>query len=452
MSKINKIQLKTSCILTVPLQNYQKDFSFIVNGEEFQTSVLISELLSPKISEIHKIDPTIDTYIINTDEKGDFSHILNLINFKETLIPANEFPFLTEVIEILGNESIDIGIGEGIDEMSVDNIIARFKYHLRDQKIYSTILDRELEFICSHFSDLMSTRFEELKDLGAESLSMILNDDHLELKDEDELLKFINDLYKEDENFGILYGSVYFVNVSGKSMRRFIEIYDASGIDGSTWTRLSARLSSEIKEGNENNENESESESERERMNKRYKKKNECRKRGLKIDKKDNEDFSGIVRYLRDQSSNKIENEINFTSSPVVNGDCYQPVNVSLFDDRNKIFESEDRPDSWICLDFKSHRVIPTAYTIRSSNWGGQNWCHPRSWVVEGSTDNTSWVTLDTQRGCSHLNGSGLVHTFKVNNETSKEFKYIRMKSTGKNWYNNNYLIIDSFEIYGTLI
>ena len=65
---MSKMQLKTSCILTVPFQTYDADFSFIVNGEEFKTSRFISDLLSPTICKMHLNDPTVDTYIINTKE------------------------------------------------------------------------------------------------------------------------------------------------------------------------------------------------------------------------------------------------------------------------------------------------------------------------------------------------------------------------------------------------
>ena len=72
-SFINRLQLKTSSILNVPLQSYFDDFSFIVNGKEYKTSRLISDLLSPKICEIHANDPTFDIFTIKTQQKGDFS-------------------------------------------------------------------------------------------------------------------------------------------------------------------------------------------------------------------------------------------------------------------------------------------------------------------------------------------------------------------------------------------
>lgn len=58
---MKKIQLKTTSILNVSLQSYEKDFSFLVNGEEFKTSRIISDLLSPKICQLHK-DQNCKTY------------------------------------------------------------------------------------------------------------------------------------------------------------------------------------------------------------------------------------------------------------------------------------------------------------------------------------------------------------------------------------------------------
>lgn len=77
----NTIQLKLSSIENIPFQIYDQDFSFFVNGKEYQTPRIISDLLSPKICKIHSIDPTFNEYIINTHNSGDFSHIIQLINF-----------------------------------------------------------------------------------------------------------------------------------------------------------------------------------------------------------------------------------------------------------------------------------------------------------------------------------------------------------------------------------
>lgn len=93
MSSKSYIQLKTTSISNVPIQTYG-NFTFIVNGEEFQTSRLISDLISPLICHIHAVDPAVYQFYFNTKNKGDFTTILNLVTFKRNEISYEEI-FLT---------------------------------------------------------------------------------------------------------------------------------------------------------------------------------------------------------------------------------------------------------------------------------------------------------------------------------------------------------------------
>ena len=94
------LQLNTASIVNVPLQTYQEEFTFIINGKRFQATRLISDLLSPKISRMHAVDPTIETFCITTTQKGDFSYLLKLSNFQIQSIPDDILPFVSEVSEI----------------------------------------------------------------------------------------------------------------------------------------------------------------------------------------------------------------------------------------------------------------------------------------------------------------------------------------------------------------
>lgn len=87
------VQLKTAAILDIPLQTYESDFTFIVNGTRYETNRIISELLSPNIRRIHQIDPTISTFTINTTVQGNFNHVLDLVTFSMHSIPVDEILF-----------------------------------------------------------------------------------------------------------------------------------------------------------------------------------------------------------------------------------------------------------------------------------------------------------------------------------------------------------------------
>lgn len=153
--------------------------------------------------------------------------------------------------------------------------------------------------------------------------------------------------------------------------------------------------------------------------------------------------FEGILNYLdgksfRITSSSVYHNEINSS-----------PLNVIDFYDYEDSFSTEDEPNSWICFDFINQKVILNKYVIRSSSYG-PGLSHLKSWVVEGSNDKNVWHTIDERKNCSSLNGSSLECTFNCRNLTSG-FQYIRLRQTGLNWRNRNYLKFNAIEFYGKI-
>ncbi|KAK8840628.1 hypothetical protein M9Y10_030402 [Tritrichomonas musculus] len=434
MSQETQIKLNPSCILNVPLQTYDDDFTFIVNGEEIKTSRLISDLLSQKICQNHINDPTYDTFILNTQSRGTFSHLLNLLTFKTTTIPENEVPFICEAIEKLCNDSIEITDNTSIDEITTDNVLSLIQCHEQYPRFHCQRLSKEIEFASENFHDLYSEHKEQLKLLTIESLHSIFKHPNFQVENEDEVIEFINELYKTDKKHVYLYEHVFFENLSVGSACSFVDLFLIDDIGSCVWKAICRRLTQEVVQKESDN-------------CKRYK---ENKNQGTIFNRENGKDFSGIINHLRSKSN--IENEINFTSSGnYSNSGSLLARSVSLFEDEGRYFYSAKSPNSWICLDFKDHRVIPTAYTIRTRHCG-TNDRHLKSWILEGSKDNDSWKTLDEQNDCSHLNGNRFFHTFNINQNNTEEYKYLRIKQTGPNWNNDNYLIIDSFELYGTLI
>ena len=434
MSQSDEIHLNSSCILNVPLQTYDNNFTFIVNNEKFKTSRLISDLLSPKISKIHSTDPTFDVFTINTQQKGNFSNILQLVNFNKNIISESELPFILEVIEILGNESIEYSESKEPEEITTSNVFTQIKKHEKFGLFYKKRLLNEIEFIASHFFELFEKEEneEELSKLQFDTLIKIISNEKLKLRDEDQLLKFVNSLYSSDSKFTSLYEFVAFENVSSDAVCEFAEIFNMNDLTNGTWNVICQRLKQETK-------NEKKVKSERYSM------------KGENFPYSENKVFNGIINYLRSKSSGKIENEMNATASSYCN-DILGPFNATIFDDQTKYFHSRDLSNSWICFDFKEHRVIPTKYTIKSEYRCGPNNYHPKNWVIEGSEDGNSWEILDEEKDCSYLNDQSVHHTFDIKNQSSKEFRFIRMRQTGKNWHNDDYLIFDSLEIYGQYI
>ena len=445
------ICLKPTSILNIPIETYEDDFLFIVNGEEFKTSRVIADLLSPVICKNHLIDKTANTFIINTQNSGDFSQILKLINFETQTFQTNEIPFYTEVIEILNNEYIDIKCSTTI---TIDNVFEQLKMHEMNKKFFSKNIADDIEFISKHFNELCENHKKDMLNISMDNLIAIFTNDDLLLKNEDQLLDLINYLYYCDNKYSILYETVFFENVSIGPIREFLSIFDCNDITGSTWKRLSGRLSKEVKIDN-NNKNSSENlDGEYEDaliIANRYTK-NETNVKTF-LYSRENE-FKGIINYLKMQSNGEVNKVINITASSVSKSSStvsnFDPSNVILYEDSKKIFMSENVPNSWICFDFKNNKIIPTEYSIKSSSTAS-NSSKPKSWVIEGSNDNNNWEMIDEQSNCPYLNGANWVHTFTMKNQNSKEFRFIRMRLTGLNWKSYDTLVVNQIEFYGKL-
>lgn len=435
------MQLNPSSILSVPIQTYPHDFTFTVNGEDFRTSRIVSDLLSPNICRIHENDPTCDKFIINTKHRGNFSNILNLVSFNQINLPKNEVLFISEVIELLGNESLDILELVNPTELTTSNVFQFIINHERYGKFYLKLFLEEVSFISEHFYELCEKNIEDFKKLNMNTILSILTNPKLQLIAEDQLLKFINKLYQSDPKYSTLYENVYFSNVSSKAIEEFLEIYDYNDMTTSTWINLSDRLNKELNQYKV---------SKIETTRKRYKKQPP---KGTLFALNGNNYFSGILNFFKSKSLGKIEREINITSSSVYyNQENCKPSNVVLFDDDDNVFLSENQPNSSISFDFRDHRIIPSNYTIKSSDPSRHNGDHPKCWIFEASNDNDSWETLDSQDNCTQLNGPNLVQSFPIKKKTSKEFRYIRLRSTGPSWSGENHFGFDSFEIFGSMI
>lgn len=427
-----QLKINLSNITKLPFQSYQNDFSFIINGQEFKTNKIVSDILSQNICKTHLNDPTFDEIIINTTNKGDFSLILNLLNFKKIQIPDKELPFILEVIDILGNDSFKFISPNNTTEITTDNIFTLINLE-NQQKLFPDLFYEKIDFLSSHFFELCETKQDEFLKLRIETLFSIIDNPKLQLNSEDQLLNFIIKLYSNDPQYSILFEAVYFTNISSDLMKEFISTYNFNDMTSKIWKRLSPRLINKPIEY--------------QKRSSRYK-----RNFGSIFEKPENNTLSGIIDYLRKKSNGNIQNEISVLSNSCLNSDpnC-QPISIVLYDDQSKVFRSKDQPGSWICIDFKNHKIMPTDYAIQSRNWT-KNCGHPKNWVIEGSIDGNDWQILDQQQNFVGLNDANVVNTFSIKNQERKEFSLIRMRSIGLSCAGTNTLSFKSIEFYGEYI
>ena len=109
---------------------------------------------------------------------------------------------------------------------------------------------------------------------------------------------------------------------------------------------------------------------------------------------------------------------------------------------------SEEEPESWIRYDFKTLRVAPTSYSIRSDEWA-----YPRSWVFEVSNDGSDdpWEIVDRRYDTNDLKGPYLTHNFAISDPPREGFRFVHLHQTGQNRRAGDDLDITSLEVFGTL-
>lgn len=246
MTEITQIKLDSSAILNVPLHIYSQDFTLIVNQEEFHTTKIISDLLSPKICQIHTVDPTFNSYTIKTTNQGHFSYILDLFKFESESIPQNELPFISEILENFQNNKISITLPKREQEITLDNIIDLIKLHESNQYFYVQYLSEEIDFITKHFYELTEEQEEKLHELSIDTLEKILSHNEIQLRDENQILNFLNHLYESDSKYSKLYKFVYFTFVDEQKIKEFIQIFDINDITTEIWSSISNRLKEKL--------------------------------------------------------------------------------------------------------------------------------------------------------------------------------------------------------------
>ncbi|OHS99948.1 hypothetical protein TRFO_33513 [Tritrichomonas foetus] len=448
------------------MNKYPDDFTFIVNGKKYQTNRFIAGLLSPKISQLHFTDESINEYNINTQNPGDFDDILSFVNFEPKLLSKNDILFISEIFRQLGNDEYFKIYSNYQETLTIDNVLSR----LEDKLLFSrstfhpslnlfdcSFLDEEISFISKHFCDIIQDEQRKPKynfqtgekinnnerhfhDLDIEILEIILQNPNLKLYNEDFLFDFIFSLFEksiDNSKCLKLFENVKFEYLSANSIEKFISIFDFEDITKPIWSSICQRLL--LTPSTDKNENDN---------NNRYTSKI------IQIPYK-NTINEGLFHYLREKYSNDPYDYgiVEITASSVVSDSQeYQPKNsINLFDDNNNIFESKDLPNQWICYKFNNFHFKLLKYQIRT--WDFEvNFHHLRNWVIETSNDGNKWNEIDQQKNCKSLNSNKNSCIFHVKSSSSDFVQFIRLRQIGHNWYDKDYLIFNSIEFYGELM
>jgi uncharacterized coiled-coil protein SlyX len=166
------------------------------------------------------------------------------------------------------------------------------------------------------------------------------------------------------------------------------------------------------------------------------------RLKGVECPLKEAKSVEGIISYLSQKHEGNVHDKgIVTITSKSVRSDKYAVRNAADLTSE-LYFGSKNEPCQWVCWDFHEMRVRPTHYTIKRYML--------KSWVVETSLDFANWTEIDRKTDNEDLKDSPWTASFAVANST--ECRFVRLAQTGKSHRGDDYLIIQGFELFGTLL
>lgn len=431
-----------------------EEFSFIIGEQEIKMNKILAEFISPRVSQLHRIDPTIDYLNFDDIFRAESSKEFHKMKSKITISAFLQIEklFECEKIEIAKNDELSmqiLSIFLGNEEMfaKINELYTNEKQNddknLADIELFECFSKSFKNFDLSSIIDSISSHFysidqKRLLKLSKSTLYSIISNKNLKIENEDSLFEFINLIFKENENekndkfISEFYEEIEFEYLSKEKFQKFLRIFDINDITNQIWKKLSKCFNF--------------------KTSKDINKKRHV-SRGINIPyKKDGNQFNGIIKYLSDKCGG------NVSEKKVVEVTCDQyfennyPQNVVDFNDSKKYFESLDNSEQWLKYDFKDMKVLPTHYTIQSST-ARKGSSHLKSWNIEGSNtgNDKDWIVLDSQNNEQILNGVNLTHTFEIKSHNNNPYRYLRLRQIGKSMNGQKFFSISALEYYGLI-
>jgi hypothetical protein len=206
-----------------------EEFTFIVKGEQFKSTLSEAVLISPKICENLKIDPSNRTFDFSKSEieVNQFSVFLNLIRNREelTFSREDEIIFLS-VCKLIGNERLFLLIFGSFHCEIASNISSKS----------ITFCNLNIEECASNFNSYST---DELRSLPKETLHKLLSSPSFSIESEDSLLAKLIDLGSDYFEYWC-YIEIPFLSTKGIS--QFVEIFPFDELRASHWEKIVFRL------------------------------------------------------------------------------------------------------------------------------------------------------------------------------------------------------------------
>lgn len=455
------IILSSSGLTNLVFNSHQEEeFELIFNENRIKMKTIFAEFISPKISKLHQLDPTLKS-VCFTNQLCDVNfdkEVLSKLNLLSSgnmiSITQSESYQLQLIALLLDNEELFSNINNifpnDINENNIDKYLTNLTIM---SKISSTIdhfdIQNIIDFISSHFYSIDQNK---LIQIPKRILYSIISNEHLQIESEDSLFEFINKIFNDDNNDDTdldiinFYEKLEFTQLSKEKFKEFISSFKPSEITNDLWIKIcdcfyinNNEPSSSINEG-------------------RYiKKKNSSN--SSKVFLYNENPFEGIIDHLTKESGgNVVLNGTVVVTSSSKSGFQERTNLFSIVDLHNKqnYFQTGGHDNSWIKLDFVDKKIHPTHYSLRNRNdYEGNH--SLKNWVIEGTNINSDndndWKLLDSHQNDSYLNGANTCHTYQISqqNDEKEYYRYLRIRQTGQNSSGHNCITLSAIEFFGSL-
>jgi hypothetical protein len=426
------IRPSTRGLENIQFKEHDEEFEFRIGDGSYSCSWMIAEFLSPRIAKLRRSDPTmksIQLTSVNDDGCGRFGDVLSLGSGSDLVVESSNREFFVAVFQELENSELCFLMEASESELTTTNVIDRMKTKIA---MNLDILN-ELKFIASHFHEFSIDSFEQL---GYEELYEILSLEDLLISSEDSLFELISRCAETDSRYFAYFEFVRFEFLSTLSVSKFVDLTTTktssheflTSLNDGIWQSICRRLVRSTSEVGRNNR--------------------VAKPRGREFAVQTSSPFSGIISHLTSEYDGNVCDAgiVDVIASSICNSHVpKQALDLST----DTCFSSENRPNQWLCYDFKELRIVPSGYAIRS---GAKGWCTPcylRSWVIETSMDGKTWNMIDRRGNIGSLTGAA-IQSFSIPN--GEECRMIRLRQTGKSDFNYDHLTVVSWEIFGTLL
>jgi hypothetical protein len=417
--KIPNRQMRLSAhgLTRIPWTTFGQNFRFKVEGVVYRCCSLLASFLSPAVARFIASDSTLSSYSIRVEDPNRvFAKVLALGMGETIEFSSDDLIILAKIATELENpELTQMVMGTFDGEITVHNVMDRIT------------LKRALDFDISQEVTYLATNFHSLPQtvrdaLDPDVLYDMFSDSSFQVLNEDSLFDFIHERAAIQSEFANLFGFVHFANLLFESVQKFIAWADLNAdlIRPECWWKIGRPLLLPATD-------------------------NDRFTPGRLLGFHPSEPLDGIIAHLTRLSNGNVHKLGIVTVTASSNGSEGGKI-VDL--EGNSYLGTADQPNSWIQYTFKTVRVRPTHYSIRSYFNGGVGFSNPKNWIIEGSTDGIEWVEIDHRENSTELNARNVTASFKIAGEL-EGWTMLRMRMIGRDHAGHNILRVSGIEYFG---